>query len=74
MADEKFQGVSEDSKWSGKPVLAFVVRAAILIVPILASILFSIWLSRRLPPATSIWGLLGWWGIIIAASTIVLFS
>ena len=65
--------VSEERKWAGKPALAFIVRASVYVVPIVASILFSIWLSKRLPSPETVWQLLGWWALVIGASTGVLF-
>ena len=65
--------VSQERKWAGRPVLAFFVRSAVYVVPIAASVLASVWLSKVIPAPESVWHVIGWWVAIIAGSTSVLF-
>ncbi len=61
------------SRWEGRPILSFVIRSAVFTIPILASVIVSIWLSRVLAEPENFMGLLRWWGIILGGSTGVLF-
>jgi hypothetical protein len=68
-----YSQVPQEQKWNGKPVLAFLLRSFVYVVPIVASVLASIWLSRVLPRPETVWEVLGWWVVVIVGSTTVLF-
>ena len=64
---------SSSGRWEGRPVASWLLRASVFVVPILASIGTSLWLSKVLPTPTSPVHLIGWWVLILACSTSVLF-
>jgi HD-GYP domain-containing protein (c-di-GMP phosphodiesterase class II) len=63
-----------DQRWVGRPVLARLVQLAVLAVPIGASIACAVVLSATLPQADDVGAALLWWGIVVVASTAVLFG
>ena len=64
----------DEHSWQGKPVVAFIIRAFAFTAPILASVIFSIWLSHVLPKPQSLGELVRWWAMILIGSTAVLFG
>ncbi|MEE8331648.1 MAG: tandem-95 repeat protein, partial [Acidimicrobiia bacterium] len=49
------------------------MRTAVFVVPILASVSTSLWLSKALPTPTGPSHLIGWWVLILGCSTSLLF-
>jgi hypothetical protein len=59
-------------RWEGKPVRAFMVRAAAFLLPLVFAILVAWQVSIRLPKPTTIPGVVFWWLVVVVVSTIAL--
>ncbi len=61
-------------RWRSRRVASWLLRALIFVAPLVAAILASLWLSTRLFEPTSAPMVVGWWAILIGASSLVAWA
>jgi HD-GYP domain-containing protein (c-di-GMP phosphodiesterase class II) len=61
-------------RWSAHPVAAWLVRAAVVLVPLTLSVLAAVAAGRLLPVGHSTTTRVGWWLVVFAVSTAVLLA
>jgi len=61
-------------RWQGRPVLSFLVSAAIFIVPVALSIGAATVTAHLLPRPRGTGWTLGWWATVLVVPTLVLFA
>ena len=61
-------------RWQDQRFLAWLIRAAVFAVPIVAGVIAGTFTARRLPEPEGAAGVLGWWVLVIAASMGALFA
>ena len=66
--------ISAEARWSRRPVASALVRFVVLTIPILASVLTAMVLSRLLPVPTGVTMLVAWWVVTLVGSTAVLVA
>ena len=64
----------EETRWRGRPVLAGVVRAVAYLVPVVCSVIAGAVVSRALPPASGIGGVIAWWLVVMLVSGVVVVA
>ena len=62
-----------DDVWAAHPVWAGAVRVAVVLVPLVLSVVAGIVVARRLPIPESLAGRIGWFVVAFAASSLVLY-
>ena len=62
-----------DDRWAAHPVLAGSVRAAIVLVPLALSVVTGVLVGRALPLGDNLAERAGWWLLVFALSSLVLF-
>ena len=67
-------GNRANDRWSAHPVAALSVRAAVVLVPLGLSVLAAVAAGRLLPVGHSTATRVGWWVLVFAVSTAVLFA
>jgi hypothetical protein len=68
------EGASREQAWSGRPVAAGLVRLAAYGLPVLASLLVGALVARLLPEPGGLPARVLGWGLVLAASTLVLYA
>jgi len=63
---------ARSERWEGRPIRSLLLRAFVYLVPIVASVVAALGISRVLPRPQSMAELVGWWIVLTALSTIVL--
>ena len=62
-------------RWTSRPVLAWVVRAVLLLAPLVGSAVFVHFATRLVgPPTSSLWLFLTWWFGLVVCATLVLIG
>src|SRR4051794_12442816 len=61
-------------RWESRPLAARLVQLAVLAVPIGASVACAAAVSAALPHAHDIAPALGWWAVVVVASTVTLYA
>jgi hypothetical protein len=69
----KPEGEAADDRWQGRPVLAALVSTTVFLVPITTSIVVATVVAHVLPRPHGVGWLVGWWVMILAVPTAVLF-
>lgn len=65
--------MAEQSRsWEGKPVRAYLIRVAAFVLPLAFAILVAWQLTRMLPTPATWPGMIFWWLLVMAASTLAL--
>ena len=59
-------------QWEGRPVRAFMVRSAAFLLPLVFAIVVAWQLTNLLPNPTSWPGVILWWLLVMASSTMAL--
>ena len=62
---------AQGERWRDHRVASWLLRALIFLAPLAAAVGASLWLSPRLYEPTSAIGIVGWWAILIGASSLV---
>ena len=57
-------------RWARRRGLAWLVRAGVVLVPIVAAVAAGVTVSHLLPGATTFWALVGWWAVVLAATLV----
>lgn len=57
-----------DDTWDARPTLAWWVRVAVLLVPLLASVVVAVLLVLLLPHPTTLLADLGWWSAVLGGA------
>jgi len=60
-----------EGRWKRRPILGQLVRLLALAVPLGASVLAAVTVSRVVPRPSSLVGVVGWWAMLIVVSTLV---
>ena len=58
-----------ENRWRGRPVLGLLLRLAIVLVPIVVSVVSGALVGHLLPKASGLTSALWWWGVVLAVST-----
>ena len=64
--------VQQSGSWEGKPVRAFLIRVAALVLPLVFAIVVAWQLTRALPTPRTWPGVVLWWLLVMASSTMAL--
>ena len=62
----------QSGSWEGKPVRAFLIRIAAFVMPLVFAILVAWQLTRILPTPRTWPGMIFWWLLVMASSTMAL--
>ena len=74
MTEPRSETSGERNRWEGRPIASALLRAAVLGVPIGASVAAGIVIGRHLPAAHGWAGVVGQLAVVLAGSTIVLLA
>ena len=58
-----------EERWRGRPVLSWLLRMAIVVAPIAASVAVAAVVGRSLPRSTGVSGVIVWWALVLGTST-----
>ena len=62
-----------DDRWAAHPVLAALVRASVVLVPLALSVAAGVLAGRALPLGSTTVERIGWWLVVFLLSSVVLF-
>ncbi|HSJ35256.1 MAG TPA: Ig-like domain-containing protein [Acidimicrobiia bacterium] len=62
---------AQGERWRDHRVASWALRALIFLAPLAAAVAASLWLSPRLYEPSSALGIVGWWALLIGASSLV---
>jgi hypothetical protein len=65
---------AQGERWRDHRVASWLLRALIFLAPLAAAVGASLWLSPRLYEPSSALGIIGWWAILIGASSLVAWA
>ena len=71
MAHAPDPSVGTGERWQARHLTAWWLRACIFLAPMVAAVAASLWVSGRMPTATTPLGIVAWWVTLIAISSVV---